>query len=557
MFNLVFEPGRDQAKSFTITPWIDWIQKGGTDDWTQFMDGSFDSPQQAPFLDQTRAVEFTGTDDADFQNTIYQEQYKRNYMFRQFESGINLIKGTEQIQIPFAPTPLESIPVKNGVAPDWVIPSVAKLLPGNPTENKAAKVQPIQPKPRLLFYNGLRPTPTAWYLETTLGVGATGTAQNQYPLVSEYEHFPPTRFTFDLTFQSKAPLWSPLSTYVGRTGVDLYTSYWEDYIGWLYDPYNRKKTARMRLNPLQITQLKFNTRYWIKDAWWFVNKISNYPVGDCALVDVELIKVPSLAIPRIGQGATAAPPPGSACKTVAICNNSRNEDPESQVWSYVDCNGNMQSIRVFPLTCATICLQWPNAYPLPLNWSGQPLGNCGSTGPVILGPQIFIDFESRGYPTQDISLKISGASGGTAGTYLPIQYYNTVGNGGATGIFLQVPFDWGLQAELSWINADPYDFVEGSSLYLKENDVVVANDSYTGFYVDPLSATYPTGITAADYQIVSFFAGTGPFPPAGCPIWSVDTDTWGTSTTIWNECPAVVWNTDTDEWNLSTTIWNV
>ena len=556
MFNLVFEPGRDQNKSFTITPWIDWIQKGDTDDWTQFLDGSFDSPQQAPFLDQTRAVDFTGTDDADFQNNIYQEQYKRNYMFREFESGINLIKGTEEIKVPFAPTPLESIPVKNGSYPNWVIPSVAKLLPGDPNENKSAKVQPIQPKPRILFYNGLTANPTPWFLNESVYAGATGISQNQYPLVSEYESFPPDVFTFDLTFQSKAPLWSPFSTYIGRTGVDIYTEYWEDYIGWLYDPYNRKKTARLRLNPLQITELKFNNKYWIKDAWWFVNKISNYPVGDSALVEAELIKVPSLAIPRIAQGATAAPIPGSECKSVAICNNNTIEFAE-EVYTYVDCNGNLQSLRVLPLSCTTICLQWPNPYPLPANWTGQPLFDCIPGGPVVLGQLIFIDFEARGYAGQDISLKISGASGGPTGTYLPIQYYNTFGNGGATGIFLQVPYDWGLQAEQSWINPDPYDFVEGSYLQLKQNDVIVASDSYAGFYVNPLSATYPTGVTAADYQIVSFFSGTGPFPPTGCPIWSIDTDTFGSSTTIWNECPNTVWNTDPDLWDLSATIWNI
>jgi hypothetical protein len=556
MFNLVFEPGRDQNKSFTITPWIDWIQKGGKDDWTQFLDGSFDSPQQAPFLDQTRAVDFTGTDDADFQNNIYQEQYKRNYMFREFESGINLIKGTEEIKVPFAPTPLESIPVKNGAYPNWVVPSVAKLLPGDPNENKSAKVQPIQPKPRILFYNGLKSTPVSWYLNDSVYVGATGTSQNQYPLVSQYETFPPDVFTFDLTFQSKAPLWSPLSSYIGRTGVDIYTTYWEDYIGWLYDPYNRKKTARLRLNPLQITELKFNTKYWIKDAWWFVSKIANYPVGDCALVDVELIKVPSLAIPRIGQGATAAPVPGSSCKTVAICNNNTIEFAE-EVYTYVDCNGNNQSIRVLPLTCAQICLLWPNPLPLPAGWTGQPLGDCGPLGPVILGPQVFVDFASQGYAGQETSLKISGASGGTAGTYLPIQYFNTLGNEGVTGIFIQVPYDWGVQAELSWINAEPYSFVEGEYLFMKQNDVIVASSSYSGFYAGGITAAYPTGLTSADYQIVSFLSGTGPFPPTGCPIWSIDTDTFGSSTTIWNECPNTVWNTDPDNWNLSTTIWNI
>ena len=120
-----------------------------------------------------------------------------------------------------------------------------------------------------------------------------------------------------------------------------------------------------------------------------------------------------------------------------------------------------------------------------------------------------------------------------------------------------MPYDWGVQAELSWINAEPYSFVEGEYLFMKENGSIVASSSYSGFYAGPITATYPTGLTAADYQIVSFLSGTGPFPPTGCPIWSIDTDTFGSSTTIWNECPNTVWDTDPDNWNLSTTIWNI
>lgn len=372
-FNLVFEPNKSQARHFKITPWVDWIRQGNKQDWTAYLDGSKDANQYAPFLNKERAVQFTGTDDADFQNQIYQNEYKRNYMFREFESGINLIRGTQEVKISFAPTPLESIPSRTTQFPNWVIPTVAKLLPGDPAANKAGKVQPIQPKPRILFYNGLKSTPHEWYLQPSLNPATPGIAQNFYPLVSEYEQFPPSQFTFDLSFQSKQALWSPFSSYLSQTSNDIYTTYWRDYIEWIYDPYNRIKSVTMRMSPYSIETLKFNDTIWVKDSWYFVNKITDYPVGENALVKVELIKVPGRAIPNIAQGATGAVI--GTCTTVAICNNNTSE-VFGQVYNYPDCNNNLQTLFIPALTCTQLCMLYPNVYPLPSGWTIQFFNPC-------------------------------------------------------------------------------------------------------------------------------------------------------------------------------------
>lgn len=373
MFNLVFEPDKSQARHFKITPWVDWISNGVKDDWTKLLDGSKDTNQYAPFLEKERTVQFTGTDEADFQNQIYQNEYKRNYYFREFESGINLIRGTQEVKLPFSPTPLESIPSRTTQYPDWVIPSVAKLLPGDPAENKSGKVQPIQPKPRILFYNGLRGTPHPWYLQTNLNPATSGATQNSYPLVTEYEEFPPNQFTFDLNFQSKRQLWSPASTYLSPTSNDIYTTYWRDYIEWIYDPYNRIKIATMRMSPYDIETLKFNNPIWVKDSWYFVNKVSDYPVGENALVKIELIKVPGRAIPSIPQGATGEIV--GTCRTVAICNNNTTSEGES-IYTYPDCSNILQNIYIPPLSCTQLCMLYPNSYPPPTGWSIQNFNPC-------------------------------------------------------------------------------------------------------------------------------------------------------------------------------------
>ena len=558
LFNLVFEPTRNQAKKFKIEPWIDWIREGKQQDWTQFLDGSNDTQQYAPFLDQQRTLQLTGVEDADFQNTVYEQQYKRSYLFREYNSGINLIKGTNTITVPFAATPLESIPARTTQYPQWIIPSLGKFQPGNPNENRSAKIQPIQPKPRILFYNGLKANPVQWYLNDDLPIGATGIAQDFYPLVSPYQQFPPTKFTLDLSFQSKTALWSPAALYDGRTATDLYTGYWEDYTEWLYDPYNRIKTVTMRLNPYQIETIRYNDIVWVKDCWYFVTKISDYPVGDCALVKVELIKVPSKALPQIQQGASG--PPQGECMSVAVCNNNSPYEPtQTNTWTYADCFNNIQTLTLSPKSCGSICMLFPNAYALPPGWTAIPNGNCSGITPSPSGEFIYIDLDAPGQAGMDITLLIEGATGGTAGTYIPLQYYNMTAIDQFAGLSYNVPYDYGFKATLTWNNgATGQDFVEGSYIIMEENASQVAAISYTGYYAGPIATQLPTGVTAAAYQINAFITGvTLPPPVPGCPIWNTDTDTWGASTTIWSECPPVVWNTDADQWNLSTTIWNI
>jgi len=192
MFNLVFEPSKVSEKSFVIEPWIDWIRGGDRKDWTKFLDTSVPIEQEPVFLNRSRILLFTGEDDQDIQNEAYQQQFKKNYGYREFNSEIQVIKGQEEVKVPFAFTPLESIPSKDPATPrpDWVLPTLAKLQPGDPAQNQSGKVQPIQPKPRILFWNGLQDNPIPWYLQD-IPAGLTGTAQNSYPLVSPYYSWPP------------------------------------------------------------------------------------------------------------------------------------------------------------------------------------------------------------------------------------------------------------------------------------------------------------------------------------------------------------------------------
>ena len=424
MFNLVFEPSKVEQKKFSIKPWNEWITGGEIRDWTAYWDGNFDFQSSAVFLDQARIVKWQGKMDEDVQNKTYQEQYKLDYAYLQFDSNIKLLKGEQTIDIGFAATPLGSIPKKAApFYPDWVIPVLSRIQPGDPTEGRSGKAEPIQPQPRILFYNGLQPTPQAWGLYTDYP-GTTPSAEADYPLMSPYSEWPPNEFTtLQLGFASPDPLWSTDSTYDGTVQNDLYTDYWDQFIDWVYDPFNRKVNLTLRLDPLQIQEFRFNDKIWIKDSWYFINKITDYPVGEIASVKVELVKVPISVIPSPIPLAATGGTAGTECRQINLCNNYGPLEEFSEVtYTYVDCNNNLASITIPNGTCAnTICMLVPFPLPLPDEFTAADSGVCGSTGANL---DVELNISGNNFFDESTFLRFYTATGGTGGPWTQTAFYS-------------------------------------------------------------------------------------------------------------------------------------
>lgn len=493
MFNLVFEPSKVQQKRFLIEPWNDWVLLGENRDWTKYWDGNFDTQNSAVFLDQPRIVKWKGLMDEDFQNKTYQEQFKRDYAYRQFDSNIKLLKGEQDIEIGFASTPLESIPKKTvPLYPDWVIPVLARIQPGDPTEQKAGKVEPIQPKPRILFYAGKQANPIPWYLMVAYP-GVTGAAQNEYPLMSPYSEWPPNEFsTLQLTFQSKDPLWNADSTFDGTVQNDLYTEYWEQFNDWLYDPFNRKVNLTLRLDPLDMQQLRFNDKIWIKDTWYFVNKISDYPVGETAQVKVELVKVPQVAIPGPIPVAATGGTAGTQCRQISLCNNyGPGEEFQEYTWTYVDCNNNLASVTLPNQTCANpLCMLVPFPLALPAGFTANDLGPCGSTGANI---DIELGITGNSLFDESTFLRFYTATGGTAGPWTQTAFfsYNTDNN---LVIRQVIPDNRYFKVELGSTLATGAAFTSSTLGLYVNNTNVLTNTITTNYGLN--TAIFPSAVNA-------------------------------------------------------------
>ena len=497
MFNFVFEPSRVSEKTFVIEPWIDWIKGGKELDWTELLDASSTMEQVPAFLERERILYFTGEEDQDLQNEAYQQQFKKVYNYREFNSEIQVIKGTTEVKVPFGATPLQSVPSRTTQYPDWVFPTFGKLQPGDPTQNQSGKVQPLQPKPRILFYNGLKSNPIDWYLQD-IPAGLTGSAQSQYPLVSPYNVWPPQDPgqpddpQIELSFGSKRALWSENSSYITPVNNDLYTVYWEEYTNWIYNPYNRILRATFRLDPYDVQTLNFNDKIWVKDSWYLVREIKDYPVGEVAKVDVELIKVPDLVIPQIGAPATG--PFGGECVSFSICNNnSLLTDPV--VYEYVSCDNTTLQVSIPPQACRSLCALSPLVTALPSGVTAIRNGDCPSGTFATAGAFIDISINATGDTfAQDTDTIIWGSTGGTGGPYTRMQYISITGND-QIDIAYNVPFGYGARVQLvnrnqSGISTDAYGIV------LYENASLVGLVAATGpIPFAGIQADFPTPMT--------------------------------------------------------------
>lgn len=349
-FRLVFVPSKDIQNHFTITPWKDWILEGNSKDWTSKLNGQKDIVIKPLFADQNRLQVYKDQEDGDYLNYNYQLTYKQSYGQLNLDSNNELITGTKTYQDQFAPTPVAPIAWEsNSVMENFVIPHIAK--DSGATENSPGKREPIQPKLRLVFYNGMVANPTnpntgnpyAWYqCEGTLvngqclGIKYTKTS---YPLMSTYSAWPVTNSTYNLDWENEPPLWDPAyatSLGNGLSSFSNFNVYWKTWYDTTFDPYSRIVEASFVLDWSDLYDLKFNDYIFVKDAWYFINKVKDYVIGQKTECRVELVKVGNnigITLPYVAPTQLV---PVTLCKGNTACEAFCCHAPLSPSQFYMD-----------------------------------------------------------------------------------------------------------------------------------------------------------------------------------------------------------------------------
>lgn len=295
-FNLVIEP-LPGTKTFKIEPYQNWIDEGTQIDWSNKVDIGTKFQLSHPAIEQPKTIIFSDEEDNDFYNVDAKEKNRFGYTYGTYVFNFDgdIAQNSERrIGKTFAATPVSAIPNST----QFIIPHLCEISDNSTTT-------PIQYKPRLLYDNGKKLTPTdALGVDSNLTINRgkyyfrdnnTGLAVSQSywyqmtPLTTV-----PTNFTSGQDLHFNNLNWQPyIQLYSnGRTAKDAYSEYWGSYINTLYDEDARKLKCNVYLTPLDIANIRLNNKYFIMGNYWRVNKIANANLNRPQNTEVELIKVP-------------------------------------------------------------------------------------------------------------------------------------------------------------------------------------------------------------------------------------------------------------------------
>ena len=252
----------------------DQYYSGGTTlDWTYKKDYSTeDNIEFIPEL-QNKKILFTYTEDDDEANKQYNEKTKQIYGQKQIEFDNEFVQGTKEIKTLFCSTPLIKCKSIDYAA---IVPAIHAENPNN--------------KLRVLYYGGLvntigNNTWTLYQSGNTEPVLPTG--RTTYPYAGHFND--PINPTIDINFGETNFLY--YTDIKSGTTNNLFNNYWRNYIEQINE--GKLITSKFDLNEVDINFIKdnLNTKIFVKDSYYYINKIIDYDPTKTQLTEVELLKI--------------------------------------------------------------------------------------------------------------------------------------------------------------------------------------------------------------------------------------------------------------------------
>lgn len=290
MFNFVCIGHPTKPNTIIVEPIIDYIGKGEILDWTDKID--FDSPiQLAP-----TSILLNGT-------LMYNFKLDQDYANQQFNIANNRIFGTYELQLnqdykdnkinfdTIFSSPIDTT-LNNANLPNITISNFAAIKTQEQNGVSIQKFQPYKILPRMLFRGPVLPNQN-W------GLGTNG-LQTWWAETYEIDRWQETnRFTtypFSYTGFSHYTNWNAEDNFDSDESMfipqqDMYDIYYYDYVSDLVSPENKILTCKAYLTPWEVSQLYFNEKILVKNAYFRINKISNLSLLEPGFCDLELVKL--------------------------------------------------------------------------------------------------------------------------------------------------------------------------------------------------------------------------------------------------------------------------
>ena len=293
-FNLVIEPVKNKRSVLRIETFNDWVDAGGTVDWSNKVDYNQKWNITHPLQGQPKNIKFTDVED----NIALTQYHKRTTgkLYGEFDytSESDLANGEKVIGSYFAPTPIKGI----DAAPQMILPALCEK------DDSSQSYRRTKFAPRLVYHNGrqnvgnlvstnstgLISSGRYWFEDE----GGTINQLSDYGLAS---HLQATPAVFDTTRDLHfGNTYSPghynyhQAQFNGQVKSTAFNDYWSFYINELYDVDSRLVTLNIFLDPTEIPDIQLNDKIHIDGHYYRINKIKGANITREDSIEVELIK---------------------------------------------------------------------------------------------------------------------------------------------------------------------------------------------------------------------------------------------------------------------------
>lgn len=267
MFNLMIEPDKNNPKLLYIEPYKEFFN--GVGNWENKIDLDKEISVNPLMLMDGKKYTYQYKSDSDLYNAKYQNSWNETFGARIVYVDNDFLKAEKNTELIFSGTPNVSN-LQLGIA----IPKIYK---------NQTTIAPQVPNIRILYANGPKPTLIPWdYVQYVAYKSDT------YGSVSHVDN--EINPTIDLNF---GVLNETYYTYPSATFTtnNLYNRFHKDMLVNLVNRDSKVLIAYLWLTLSDIQNFTFRKKYFIKDAYYIINKIIDYNPYNQTSTKCELIKV--------------------------------------------------------------------------------------------------------------------------------------------------------------------------------------------------------------------------------------------------------------------------
>ena len=278
-YNLVMVPSKFSGSLIVIEPIQDYFDDGLSKDWTDKIDNSKAITIKPTYEFQKDKIIFKDLEGDDYITQMYEKAKGKTYNYRKvdIDSDFKQKGNNFELESVFSSFTTDKIDETN-----FILPRLYQ------TENE--QIERVITKPKIFYYSGKKNI-DEWYLwESTSS--ATPNSQTQIPFCSSFSMAGNSieETDFDIRYETGEAI-GEKSYLLGYPKENTFNKYWQQYLDNIFNKDARILIGNFKLNSVDIANLKYNDKIFVKDSFYRVNKVSNYAFGKDVSTRVELIKV--------------------------------------------------------------------------------------------------------------------------------------------------------------------------------------------------------------------------------------------------------------------------